>query len=177
MSANDRQSMINNMVARLSTRLKEQGGDLKSWMRLVNVLNVQGKKAKARAAVQDAKKNLANQNGAAAQLDALARRLGLASTQTSQPLKGPSADDIKAAGQMSAGDRSTMINNMVARLSTRLKEQGGDLKSWMRLVNVLNVQGKKSEARAAVQDAKKNLRNSSAAAQLDALAKRMQLGS
>ena len=93
------------------------------------------------------------------------------------PLRGPSADDMKAASQMSAGDRQSMINSMVARLSTRLKEQGGDLKSWMRLVNVLNVQGKKAEARTAVQDAKKNLRNDKAAAQLDALAKRLQLGS
>ncbi len=178
MSATDRQSMINNMVARLSTRLKEEGGDLKSWMRLVKVLNVQGKKAEALAAVQDAKKNLANQKGAAAQLDAQARSLGLAPTKTSQPLRGPTAADIKAAGQMSAGDRSSMINNMVARLSTRLKEEGGDLKSWMRLVKVLNVQGKKAEARMAVQDAKKNLRNNNgAASQLDALAKRLQLGS
>ncbi len=105
-------------------------------------------------------------------------KLGDARKQSGAPLKGPSADDIQAAGQMSAGDRQAMISNMVARLSTRLKEEGGDLKSWMRLVNVLNVQGKKAEARAAVQDAKKNLRNNNnAAAQLDALAKRLQLGS
>ena len=77
-------------------------------------------------------------------------KLGDARQQTGAPLKGPSADDIKAAGQMSANDRNSMINNMVARLSTRLKEQGGDLKSWMRLVNVLNVQGKKEIGRAHV---------------------------
>ncbi|MCP4934315.1 MAG: c-type cytochrome biogenesis protein CcmI [bacterium] len=104
-------------------------------------------------------------------------KLGDARKQTVAPLKGPSADDIKAAGQMSAIDRKSKINNMVMRLSTRLREEGGDLKSWMQLVRVLNVQGKKAEARVAVQDAKKNLRDSNAAAQLDALAKKLQLGS
>ena len=124
MSAGDRQSMINNMVSRLSTRLKTEGGDLKSWMRLVNVLNVQGKKAEALVAVQDAKNNLRNDKQASAQLDALASRLGLAPAPVSQPLPGPSAADIKAAGQMSAGDRQSMINNMVSRLSSRLRSGG-----------------------------------------------------
>ncbi len=104
-------------------------------------------------------------------------KLGDARKQTGAPLKGPSADDVKAAAQMSTGDRQAMINNMVARLAPRLKEEGGDLKSWMQLVNVLNVQGKKAAARAAVKDAKKNLQNANAAAQLDALAKKLQLGS
>ena len=182
MSAGDRQAMINSMVARLSNRLYKQGGDLKSWMRLVNVLNVQGKKDEARKAVEAGKKNLGTRE-AAAQLDGLAARLGLggsvppARSRVAGGMPGPTAAQMRAARNMSARDRQAMINSMVARLSNRLYKQGGDLKSWMRLVNVLNVQGKKDEARKAVEAGKKNLGTREAAAQLDGLAARLGLGS
>jgi len=71
--------MINNMVSRLAGRLNEQGGDVNSWMRLVRAYNVLGKKAEARKAVQSGKKNLRKNKSAIAQLDALARQLGLGS--------------------------------------------------------------------------------------------------
>ncbi len=91
---------------------------------------------------------------------------------------GPTAEQIREAGQMSAADRKQMIDNMVARLSTRLYEQGGDLKSWMRLVSVLNVQGRKGEALKAVEAGKKNLAdNAQAVTQLEGLAKQLGLRS
>lgn len=96
----------------------------------------------------------------------------------SKPMSGPTADQIREAGKMSVTDRQEMINNMVSQLSTRLYEEGGDINSWMRLVNVLNVQGKKDEAEKAVLAGKKNLsKDAQAMAQLDALAKRLGLGS
>jgi cytochrome c-type biogenesis protein CcmH len=103
---------------------------------------------------------------------------GKSPSSAGKPMSGPTADQVKQAGQMSVTDRQEMINNMVSRLSTRLYEEGGDINSWMRLVNVLNVQGKKDEAQKAVLAGKKNLsKDAQAMAQLDALAKRLGLGS
>lgn len=94
------------------------------------------------------------------------------------PSIGPTAEDVKRAGQMSADDRQSMINNMVSGLAERLNEEGGDIASWIRLVSAYNVLGKKAEAHKTVQAAKKNLENDKqAVAELDALAKRLGLGS
>ncbi len=187
MSASDRKAMINAMVQRLADRLNSQGGDANSWLRLVNAYMVQGDKAKALAAVQAGKKNLSADKNGLASLAALERRISgggaaqapmMRQSMSRPAMSGPSAADIRRAGQMSAGDRQSMINNMVSRLAGRLNEQGGDVNSWMRLVKAYNVLGKKAEARKAVLSGKKNLRtNKSAVAQLDALARQLGLGS
>ncbi len=187
MSAGDRKAMISAMVQRLADRLNSQGGDANSWLRLVNAYMVQGNKAKALAAVQAGKKNLKADKKGVARLAALERQISgggaarapmMRQSMGRPSMPGPSAADVRRAGQMSAGDRQSMINNMVSRLAGRLNEQGGDVNSWMRLVRAYNVLGKKAEARKAVQSGKKNLRkNKSAIAQLDALARQLGLGS
>jgi cytochrome c-type biogenesis protein CcmH len=91
---------------------------------------------------------------------------------------GPTAEDIKQAGELSPEDRQAMINNMVANLAERLQEEGGDLQSWMRLLNAYNVLGKKEEARQALTQARKNLaKDKKALTQLDALARKIGLES
>ena len=93
-------------------------------------------------------------------------------------LRGPSSEDIKAAQSMSANDRMAMINNMVEGLSERLKENGGSLQEWIRLIRAYNVLGKKDMASKAFEDARKNLKNDKAAvSQLEAFAKQMGLAS
>ena len=105
-------------------------------------------------------------------------KIKLGDARAKQGLKGPSAEDIKNAKNLSAGDRQAFIESMVARLSKRLYDQGGDVKSWMQLVRVLNVQGKTQEAQNAVVAAKKNLKNDKKAiAQLNAFVKQLGLGS
>jgi len=190
MSVADRKAMINNMVQRLADRLKSEGGNANSWLRLVNAYMVQGNRAKALVAVEAGKKNVRNDKQGIARLTAMGRQIAGAGAGTrasvanrakvrpAAPMPGPTAADVRSAGQMSVGDRQAMINNMVARLAGRLKEQGGDINSWMRLVRAYNVLGKKAEARKAVQSGKKNLRkDKSAIAQLDALARQLGLGS
>lgn len=89
--------------------------------------------------------------------------------------KGPSAEDVKRASEMSAEDRQAMIGNMVAGLAERLKSEGGDLASWMRLINAYNVLGRKMEALDAISLAKKNLENDGAAiAKLEQMAKQLE---
>ncbi|QFS82961.1 hypothetical protein FIU97_09125 [Roseivivax sp. THAF40] len=64
------------------------------------------------------------------------------------PLPGPSADDMDAAGDMSAEDREAMIAGMVARLSDRLSRQGGTPEEWARLITAYGVLNDTDQARA-----------------------------
>lgn len=64
--------------------------------------------------------------------------------QQSQPQQdadapGPTAEDVRAAADMSAGDRSEMIRGMVARLADRLKDEPEDFQGWMRLGRAYSV--------------------------------------
>ncbi|MGH6763104.1 MAG: c-type cytochrome biogenesis protein CcmI [Phyllobacterium sp.] len=69
-----------------------------------------------------------------------------ASAQSPAPQKGPSSADIDAAQGMSAEDRSSMIEGMVASLDARLKENPDDLEGWKQLIRSYDVLGKKTEA-------------------------------
>lgn len=62
-------------------------------------------------------------------------------------LKGPTAGDMAAAGQMSAEDRQAMIEGMVAQLGERLASEGGSAEEWARLISSLAVLGRMDEAR------------------------------
>ena len=75
--------------------------------------------------------------------------------QSSMPAapRGPSAEDVKAAQQMSADDRQKMIRTMVQRLADRLKDNPDDLAGWQRLARAYGVLGdaeksKQAQARA-----------------------------
>ena len=73
----------------------------------------------------------------------------------SQP--GPSADDVAAASEMSPEQRNTMVQGMVSRLAERLKQDGGDVEGWLRLLRAYMVLGDKEQARAAAGDARRAL--------------------
>ena len=61
--------------------------------------------------------------------------------------RGPSAEDIEAAAEMSAQDRMEMIGGMVAGLSDRLATEGGPATDWARLITSLAVLDRAEEAR------------------------------
>ncbi len=66
---------------------------------------------------------------------------------------GPSSADVAAASEMTADERREMIEGMVSRLETRLKEQGGAPEEWARLIGALGVLGRAEDARAARDEA------------------------
>lgn len=70
---------------------------------------------------------------------------------------GPSREDVAAAGTMSEKDRGEMIRGMVARLADRLKENGGDIEGWQRLLRAYMVLGERDKAHAAAGEAKRAL--------------------
>ncbi len=71
--------------------------------------------------------------------------------------QGPSADQIAAASSMSEKDRGVMIRDMVARLADRLRQDGGDVEGWQRLLRAYTVLGERDKARTAAADAKRAL--------------------
>lgn len=62
---------------------------------------------------------------------------------------GPTQEDMKAAQEMSAGDRQAMIRSMVQRLADRLKENPNDKQGWTRLARAYDVLGEKEKAKKA----------------------------
>jgi cytochrome c-type biogenesis protein CcmH len=75
----------------------------------------------------------------------------------SAPPRGPSADDIAAAGELSPDQRSAMVRGMVERLAERLKQDGSDVEGWLRLVRAYMVLGERERAMAAAGDARRAL--------------------
>ena len=69
-------------------------------------------------------------------------------------MRGPTASDVEAAGQMSAEDRAAFIRSMVQRLADRLKENPNDRNGWLRLARAYDVLGEKEKAREARAKAK-----------------------
>jgi cytochrome c-type biogenesis protein CcmI len=57
------------------------------------------------------------------------------------PAAGPSAEDIKAAAEMSAEQRDAMVQNMVDGLSAKLIENSNDEAGWIRLLKARQVLG------------------------------------
>lgn len=72
----------------------------------------------------------------------------IAGVQYTPPeVRGPSAEDIAAADNLSAEDRAAMIEGMVTSLSDRLANEGGTAEEWAQLINALVVLGRDNDAR------------------------------
>ena len=67
------------MVSGLAERLKANGKDLEGWQKLVRAYKVMGQDGAARTALADARRNFVDDAKALAELDGLARSLGLGS--------------------------------------------------------------------------------------------------
>ncbi len=63
-------------------------------------------------------------------------------------------ETVAAAQDMTAEDRSAMIQGMVDRLATRLKQDGSDVDGWLRLVRAYLVLGERDKAKSALVDAR-----------------------
>jgi cytochrome c-type biogenesis protein CcmH len=74
-----RNEMIRGMVARLADKLKENGGDLDGWQRLLRAYVVLGDRAQAHAAALDAKRALAREPGKLHEIEDIIKILGLES--------------------------------------------------------------------------------------------------
>lgn len=92
--------------------------------------------------------------------------------------RGPSADDMAAAAQMTPDQRTAMIQSMVDGLAARLKSNGNDLGGWLQLVRAYTVMGRRGDALAALTAARRQFEGQGASiGELDALARSLGLGS
>ncbi|WP_147113611.1 c-type cytochrome biogenesis protein CcmI [Tateyamaria sp. syn59] len=62
--------------------------------------------------------------------------------------RGPNADQIAAAENLSPSERMDMIQGMVSGLSDRLATEGGPVEDWAQLISALGVLGQMDQARA-----------------------------
>jgi cytochrome c-type biogenesis protein CcmH len=77
LSPDQRSTMVRGMVARLAERLQNDGSDVEGWMRLVRSYMVLGERDKARAAVADARRALADDAAKLQRLNELIKELKL----------------------------------------------------------------------------------------------------
>ncbi len=70
------------------------------------------------------------------------------------PQAGPTQEDIAASQQLTPEQRAEMIRGMVERLADRLKTDGSDFESWVRLVRAYVVMGDADKAREALANAR-----------------------
>jgi cytochrome c-type biogenesis protein CcmH len=98
--------------------------------------------------------------------------------RTTLPPRGPSADDVAAAGKMSDTDRGQMIRGMVDGLAKRLADNPNDVQGWVRLVQSYSVLGERARAVDSLAEARRKLAaDPQALAELATLAKSLGLGS
>ncbi len=77
-------AMIRGMVGRLATRLKQNGADLDGWLKLIRSHAVLQETDKAQEAAASARAQFASEPQAQAQIEALARELGLTPPETKE---------------------------------------------------------------------------------------------
>ncbi|MDE3238222.1 MAG: c-type cytochrome biogenesis protein CcmI [Paracoccaceae bacterium] len=147
MSPAQRQQMIRGMVEGLASRLDAKGGSAAEWARLIRAYGVLGEGDKQKAALAKAEAAYASSPNDLAEI-----RAAMAAP-AAPALKGPTAEQMQAAGQMSATDRQAMIEGMVSRLADKLKTQGGTAAEWAQLIKAYGVLGQTDNARAMWQKA------------------------
>lgn len=74
-------------------------------------------------------------------------------TDDADAARGPSAEDVRAAEDMSPEERAEMIRGMVDGLAERMRDNPDDFQGWLRLANAYRVLGDDAKAADALQSA------------------------
>ncbi|MCJ2034973.1 c-type cytochrome biogenesis protein CcmI, partial [Methylobacterium sp. J-068] len=144
---------IRAMVDSLDRRLADRGGTLEDWLRLVRSYGVLKERDKANAALERARKALADDPDAKGRLDEMAREIEGATAPA--PAAPAAADEAGRAGTeaavaavkaMPAAERDAAIRSMVTGLDRRLAARGGSVDDWLRLVRSYSVLGERERA-------------------------------
>lgn len=135
----------------LRKSLAIEPNDPRAQFYLALALKQQGKAAEALAAFQQIVKAspadapwlpLVNEHIASLKADGAAA----SAEQAGAALGNPTADDVAAAQTMNAGDRTAMIEGMVASLAEKLKNDPKNFDGWMRIIRSYSVLGQKDKA-------------------------------
>lgn len=128
--------------------LAQDPNEPKARFLLASGLAQEGKFAEAAAAWQEMKLALAADSPWHEPVD---RAISEARARLEAPVaKGPNADDVTAAQEMTPQDRRQMIEGMVAGLDEKLRANPDDLEGWQRLIRSYVVLGRPDDAKAAL---------------------------
>ncbi|TQS72463.1 c-type cytochrome biogenesis protein CcmI [Rhodobacteraceae bacterium] len=135
----------------LRAQLARQGGGVEDWARLIAGLVLVGRDPLATDILSEAQEVFADAPESLALLRGAADGTWPPETLPETPpentaQRGPSADDIAAAQNLSATDRQAMIEGMVNGLTERLQTQGGSAAEWVRAINALATMGQMERA-------------------------------
>ena len=144
MSPEERAQMIEGMIAGLAARLEENPREFDGWLRLIRAYAVIKKQDKAEAALASALAIFEKAPFPRQQLLALGKELGLTISAASgatggTAARGPTAEQVDAAQQLSAEERTDMIESMVASLAKRMEDEPNDIEGWIRLARSYDV--------------------------------------
>ena len=142
--------------ARLQQSLTLKADNPRAEYYLALALEQEGKRADARAAFEAMVKEAPAD---APWLPLVNRHIaGLAGGEggvVAGTLGNPTADDVAAAQDLSAGDRQQMIAGMVESLAAKLQENPDNIEGWMRVIRSYVVLDQRPKAEAALQTALK----------------------
>jgi cytochrome c-type biogenesis protein CcmH len=137
---------------RLEQSLKLKADNPRAKYYLALALEQEGKKPEARAAFEAMAKEAPAD---APWLPLVNRHLAALSGREDAPLGNPTADDVAAAQDMSAGDRQQMIAGMVESLAAKLQDDPQNFEGWMRIIRSYVVLDQRPKAEAALRTALK----------------------
>ena len=149
MSPEERAQMIEGMIEGLAARLEENPREFDGWLRLIRAYAVIKQLEKAEAALDKALDVFAKAPFPRRQLAALGRELGL-DVPTDTAARGPTAEQVEAAQQLSSTEQTTMIEGMVASLAARLEDEPNDTAGWIRLARSYEVLKRPADMRNAL---------------------------
>lgn len=144
-----------NSVEELEQALKADPKNYKGWIELATLRAKAGDDEKARLAIEAARVHYAAAAFILQKLDETARELGLdlvADTRSGD--KGPDAETIAAASEMSPRDRASMINGMVEGLAAKLEERPDNPDGWIMLIRSYSVLKEPQRATGVLEKAK-----------------------
>lgn len=174
----DQKTMVRGMIDQLAARLQKDGSDVEGWLRLVRSHMVMRETDKARAALAEARRALADMPDRLVRLEAEVRPFRLDAAPAGSP--GTAVPRAAAPGATASAEAGTdydeTMRGLVDRLAKKLAADGGDLDGWVRLMRTHMAMGERARATAAAADARKALAAApEKLARLDAVAKELGL--
>ena len=128
----------------LAARLAENPKDYEGWIALARLRAAAGDENGALAALQKGSEAYPGAPFVQQQLQQAAAELRLGDDDAGP--RGPSAEDIQAAQNMSTSDQQEMIRGMVDGLAERLEQEPEDVEGWRMLARSYGVLGETDKA-------------------------------
>ncbi|TCL00778.1 cytochrome c-type biogenesis protein CcmH [Shimia isoporae] len=143
--------------AALLARIEEDSSDYRAWIDLINLQAKSGDEAAAVATLDKARSRFSGAPFLLQKLAETERLLGLDALGDTG--RGPDAEAMAAAAEMTQAERDEMIAGMVAGLAARLEEEPNDPDGWVMLVRSYATLGDVEKAKGAAAKARELFAN------------------